>query len=103
MNKVIVNRFELEEGFDINQNKHKFIYVDFYPKFFKMANIDVTFDEIDENLDDYYIGITLSKNLQQAIMFMQYKDCYYTFFLQAITKVPINNHMVYEFEQVIDD
>lgn len=105
MNKIVINRFEIEDGFD-KLEESKFVYLDFYSKYLKLVNLYLEDEEIREDFEEndmYYVGLVLSKNLKEGILRIRVGDTCFAFLLKAVTNMPMCGSMVYEFEEVIDD
>ena len=105
MNKIIIDKYELENGFD-NLGVYKFVYLDFYPKYLRLVGLDVSYDEAEKGIDDekYWISVLLDESLREGLISVGVDDKHYMFYLTAITKKPLSKRMmVYQFEEVLDD
>lgn len=105
MNKIIIDKCELENGFD-NLGVYKFVYLDFYPKYLRLVGLDVPYDEVEKGLDDekYWISVLLDESLREGLISVGVDDEHHMFYLTAITKKPLSKRMmVYQFEEVLDD
>ena len=105
-NLIIVDEFDIVEGFSIGYNP---IYLDFYNKYLKVLekDIELDFDEIEKMLDneELFISLKMSEDLKEGLLFISYKEKFNHFYLKAVSGIIGDKHkeIVMEFVEVIGE